>query len=102
MSPAMRKGLIATGVIVIVGGASAALYSKAKSNGENGFKTVPVLRGSVTEKALAVGAIKPEREIAVKSKISGIVKTSLSGRSGTAYAPGTPSSRSCPIRRPWS
>ena len=29
------------------------------------------------EKALAVGAIRPKREIAVKSKISGIVKTSF-------------------------
>jgi HlyD family secretion protein len=89
MSPAMRKGLIVTGVIVIVGGASAVLYSKAKSNGENGFKTVPVVRGSVTEKALAIGAIQPEREIAVKSKISGIVKTCFR-EVGDRVRPGDP------------
>jgi len=89
MSPFMRKGLIATGVIVIVGGAAAALYSKAKSNGDSAFKTVSVVRGSVTEKALAIGAIQPEREIAVKSKISGIVKTSFR-EVGDAVRPGDP------------
>jgi HlyD family secretion protein len=73
----MRKGLIAIGVLVIVGGLTAALYSKSTSGKTNGFKTVAVARGSVVEKALAIGAIKPKREIAVKSKISGIVKTSF-------------------------
>jgi HlyD family secretion protein len=85
----MRKGLIATGVLVIVGGAAAALYSKAKSNGTNGFKTVTITRGSVTEKALAIGAIQPEREIAVKSKISGIVKKSFR-EVGDRVKPGDP------------
>jgi len=73
----MRKGLIATGVVVLASGTAAALYSHAKSNDANGFKTIEVTRGSVTEKALAIGAIQPEREIAVKSKISGIVKRSF-------------------------
>ena len=73
----MRKGLIAAGVIVIAGGVTAVLYSKSNSSKANGFKTVTVARGSVVEKALAIGAIKPKREIAVKSKISGIVKTSF-------------------------
>src|SRR3970040_1623395 len=77
VSPTMRKGLIALGVIVIAGGVNAVLYSKPSSSRTNGFKTVPVARGSVVEKALAIGAIKPKREIAVKSKISGIVKTSF-------------------------
>jgi HlyD family secretion protein len=77
MSSAMRNGLIAAGVLVAVGGVSAALYSKSYSQKDKGFKTVPVTRGPVVEKALAVGAIRPRREIAVKSKISGIVKTSF-------------------------
>ena len=85
----MRKGLIAAGVVVIVGGVTAALYSKSNSSSTNGLKTVPVARGSVVEKALAIGAIKPKREIAVKSKISGIVKTSFReiGRPGAARRP---------------
>ncbi len=73
----MRKGLIIAVVVLMVGGISAALYSKSNTGKANGFKTVAVARGAVTEKALAIGAIKPKREIAVKSKISGIVKTSF-------------------------
>ena len=85
----MRKGLIAAGFIVIVGGVTAALYSKSNSSSVNGLKTVPVVRGSVVEKALAIGAIKPKREIAVKSKISGIVKTSFR-EIGDRVRPGDP------------
>lgn len=75
MSSTMRKGLITAAVLVIAGGVTAVLYSYSSSSNANGFKAVPVARGSVTEKALAIGAIRPKREIAVKSKISGIVKT---------------------------
>jgi HlyD family secretion protein len=89
MSPIMRKGLIATTVIVIAGGASAVLYSRAHNDGDGAFKTVPVVRGSVVEKALAIGAIQPDREIAVKSKISGIVKRSFR-EVGDLVRPGDP------------
>src|SRR4030066_95007 len=85
----MRKGLIATGVIVIAGGVTAYLYSHSNSSNANGFKTVAVIRGSVVEKALAIGAIRPKREIAVKSKISGIVKTSYR-EIGDKVRPGDP------------
>jgi HlyD family secretion protein len=85
----MRNGLIAAGVVVIVGGVSAVLYSKSNSSKTNGFKTVGVVRGSVTEKALAIGSIRPKREIAVKSKISGIVKTSFR-EVGDQVKPGDP------------
>jgi HlyD family secretion protein len=73
----MRKGLIGAGVAVSVVGVSAALYSRSHSAKDEAFKTVEVARGPVVEKALAVGAIRPKREIAVKSKISGIVKRSF-------------------------
>jgi HlyD family secretion protein len=76
MTPAMRNGLVGVGVVVLAGGVSAALYSKSAASKDKEFKTVAVSRGPVVEKALAVGAIRPKREIAVKSKISGIVKTS--------------------------
>src|SRR5262245_21463202 len=76
MSPAMRKGLVGLGVVVLAGGVSAALYSKSNSQKEKPWKTVPVTRGPVVEKALAIGSIRPRREISVKSKISGIVKRS--------------------------
>src|SRR6267142_4883889 len=89
MSSAMRKGLIAVGALVAGGGVSAALYSKSNSQRDKGFKTVSVTRGPVVEKALAVGAIRPRREIAVKSKISGIVKTSFR-QVGDVVRPGDP------------
>jgi HlyD family secretion protein len=38
---------------------------------------VAVTRGPVVEKAIAMGALRPRREIAVKSKISGLVRTSF-------------------------
>jgi HlyD family secretion protein len=69
--------VVVVSVLVIAGGAAALLYSRSLSQQEAPFKTVKVDRGAVTEKALAVGAIRPEREIAVKSKISGIVKRSF-------------------------
>jgi HlyD family secretion protein len=73
----MRKGLIGLGVVVLGGGAAAALYSRSTSDQDKGYKTVEVARGPVVEKALAVGAIRPKREVAVKSKISGIVRRSF-------------------------
>jgi HlyD family secretion protein len=73
----MRKGVIAITALVVVGGLSAVLYSRSNSKNDKGYKLVEVSRGPVVEKALAVGAIRPKREIAVKSKISGIVKHSF-------------------------
>ncbi|PYQ11432.1 MAG: efflux RND transporter periplasmic adaptor subunit [Acidobacteria bacterium] len=73
----MRKGVIAVTVLVVVGGLSAVLYSRSNSKNDKGYKLVEVARGPVVEKALAVGAIRPKREIAVKSKISGIVQHSF-------------------------
>ena len=70
----MRKGVIAVGVLVLAAGAAAALYSRPWSEKDKPWKLVEVTRGPVVEKALAVGAIRPKREIAVKSKISGIVR----------------------------
>jgi HlyD family secretion protein len=85
----MRKGLIASGVVVVAGGVTAFLYSHSNSSNVNGFKTVAVSRGAVVEKALAIGSIRPKREIAVKSKISGIVKTSYR-EIGDKVRPGDP------------
>jgi HlyD family secretion protein len=70
----MRKGVIVVGVLVLAGGAAAALYSRSQMDKDKPWKLVEVTRGPVVEKALAVGAIRPKREIAVKRKISGIVR----------------------------
>lgn len=49
--------------------------SDALATKDEGPKTVEIEKGSIVDKALAVGQIEPRREIAVKSKIAGIVRT---------------------------
>lgn len=64
-------------IVVVVGAIAAAIYLKTKSSAaakENGIKMVKVAKGSIIEKALAIGRIEPKKEISVKSKISGIIK----------------------------
>ena len=73
----MRKGVIAAGVVVLAAGAAGALYSRSRLEKDKPYKLIEVSRGPVVEKALAVGAIRPRREVAVKSKISGIVRRSF-------------------------
>jgi HlyD family secretion protein len=60
-------------VLIIVG----VILVKAKNsaNGrDNDIKMVKVQKGDIIEKALAIGQIEPDKEIAIKSKISGIVR----------------------------
>jgi HlyD family secretion protein len=85
----MRKGLVAAAAVLGAGGLSAVLYSRSTASKDKGYKLVAVARGPVVEKALAVGAIRPKREVAVKSKISGIVKRSFH-EVGDRVKPGDP------------
>ncbi len=68
----MKKLVVAVLVLVAAGGGVYA-YMKLSGNGKEGPKTVEVSRGTLVEKALAMGEIVPRHEIAVKSKISGTV-----------------------------
>jgi HlyD family secretion protein len=68
----MGKALVAVLTLGSLGGGLAALHSRQASGAAHGFQTVVVARGTVVEKALAVGEIRPRREVTVKSKISGI------------------------------
>ena len=71
-----RRTKVTLGVIgvVAVAGAAATALSFGRNNGDDGGRTVTVERGTVIDKALAVGRIEPEIEISVKSQISGVVK----------------------------
>lgn len=71
----MKKMLIGLLLVATLGGGGFA-YSKSKNGADSGFKTVAVAKGEIVEKALAVGSIRPDQEITVKSKISGIVRRS--------------------------
>ena len=69
-----KKKFIIIGISVIAV-VAIAFVAKSASNKEssNHRKTVKVERKSIIDKALAVGSIEPLNEIAVKSKVSGVV-----------------------------
>src|SRR5207253_7072980 len=65
-------------VLVILAGASAAVYALSRNSKKtDGTKEVEVTTGSIVEKAVAVGQIQPRQKFQVKSKISGIVRRAL-------------------------
>jgi HlyD family secretion protein len=65
--------------LLVIAGASAAVYaiSRNSKKGKDGPKLVDVTKGSIVEKAVAVGQIQPRQKFQVKSKISGIVRRAL-------------------------
>ncbi len=82
------KTLLLLAVLVAV---AAGLYALARGGkgGDSGQKLVTVEKGSVTEKALAVGQIQPRQKFSIKSKISGIVKRCMVNV-GDRVKPGDP------------
>ena len=72
----MRKLFRTLVLLVILVAVAGGLYAWARSSKGDpaGMKLVPVEKGSITEKAIAVGQIQPRQKFQVKSKISGIVK----------------------------
>ena len=69
------KMLFLLAILVAVVAGLYAWASNGKKDDKN--KLVEVLKGSITEKALAVGQIEPRQKFSVKSTISGTVKTCL-------------------------
>ncbi len=71
----MKKIILIAIVLVVVVAAVAFFANDGSAKKEDELKTVEVTRGSIVDKALAIGQIEPEYEIAVKSKVAGIVRT---------------------------
>lgn len=67
------KIVLSTVVIVAVAGGAFMIFGGKNSGDENALPKVKVTRGTIVDKALAVGTIEPENEISVKSKVSGVV-----------------------------
>ena len=69
----LKKTIIIVFVLVLI---SAVIFFAVDGSAkkDDGIKTIKAEKGSIIDKALAVGKIEPEKEISVKSKISGIVK----------------------------
>src|SRR4029077_5483160 len=78
-------------LLVVLVAAAAGLYALTRGNksGDGENKIVTVEKGSITEKALAVGQIQPRQKFTVKSKISGLVKRCLVNV-GDKVKPGDP------------
>ena len=68
-----RKRILWIGLIVIVVLAVVLMTAGSKGKPQVQRRTVKVERKDIVDKALAVGSIEPLNEIAVKSKVSGVV-----------------------------
>jgi HlyD family secretion protein len=70
----MKKKIVLSSVaIIVIGGASVLFFGSNKSTSGSELPKVKVTKGTIVDKALAVGTIEPENEISVKSKVSGVV-----------------------------
>lgn len=78
--------LLAVAVLAVAG---FLLIGGSKNGTEDALPMVTVTKGTIVEKALAVGTVEPEREISVKSKVSGVVKT-IFADAGTYVRAGDP------------
>jgi HlyD family secretion protein len=78
-------------LLIILAAAAVGVYALARGGhgDESEQKLVTVEKGSITEKALAVGQIQPRQKFSIKSKISGIVKTCMVNV-GDKVKPGDP------------
>ncbi len=74
MKKSTKVWLGVLGGAVLVGGTGAVMALRG-NDGSSEHRTVEVTRDSLVQKALAVGNIEPNVEIAVKSQISGVVRT---------------------------
>src|SRR5688572_25384323 len=73
----MKRSSVVILIVAVVVVASATVLVRSGSGKDPGYKLVAVTRGPVVEKAVATGSLRPEREVSVKSKISGIVRKSF-------------------------
>ena len=67
------KKVFLYGVGILLLGIAVLFIFGSKNNSGPAYKLVEVKKGAISEKALAVGTIEPDKEIKVKSAISGIV-----------------------------
>lgn len=73
MRKKMKKRVVWIGIAVVVLVIIVVIITSSGKKGDEGPRTVKVERRDIIDKALAVGSIEPLNEIAVKSKISGVV-----------------------------
>src|SRR2546430_9441242 len=69
-----RNMLVAAALIVVLGLGAMAAAGRLGGRKKDGLKAVAVARGSLVDKALAVGTIEPRVEVSVKSILAGVVR----------------------------
>ncbi len=69
-----KKWIILGAVVVILGIAAFVVKKSSGDNSSEGPASVKVAKGTIMEKALAVGTIEPENEVSIKSRVSGVVR----------------------------
>lgn len=75
MKTRTKVGVGLVGLVAVAG--TIAAVSLRGGNGDEGPATIAVTRGSIVQKAMAIGNIEPDVEISVKSQISGVVRELL-------------------------
>jgi HlyD family secretion protein len=70
----MKRTLFITGLLVVAAAVTAFVIRRNGHSDEEARPHVEVTRGSIVDRALAVGTIEPRVEIEVKSQVSGVVK----------------------------
>ena len=71
--PGKKRIWIAASIILVVLVVAVVAVMSKNGKAETTEKTVTVTKSNIVDKALAVGSIEPLNEIAVKSKVSGVV-----------------------------
>jgi len=85
-----RKKLVFGSLAIIILAVIGVMFmSSPSSSDQTTERTITVEKGTIVEKALAVGTVEPQNEIQVKSKISGVVKT-IYAEPGTFVSQGDP------------
>ncbi|MGB2869770.1 MAG: efflux RND transporter periplasmic adaptor subunit [Bacteroidota bacterium] len=69
-----KKVIISSVAVLVLGGAAFLFFGSSKSSKDSDVLKVKVKKGTIVDKALAVGTIEPENEISIKSKSGGVVK----------------------------
>lgn len=84
-----KKVILSTaGVAVLI--VAALVFILGSTDGEDGaLPRVKVTRGTIIDRALAVGTIEPENEVSIKSKVSGVVNR-IFADAGTYVKAGQP------------
>ncbi|HXF99226.1 MAG TPA: efflux RND transporter periplasmic adaptor subunit [Bacteroidota bacterium] len=83
------KLLVSSAAVLVLVALALVFVVGSKDGDEETLPRVKVTRGTIVEKALAVGTVEPENEISIKSKVTGVVSR-IFADAGTYVKAGQP------------